>query len=247
MPLIKALFCQILAGVCTLLIVRLLLNFTLPIVGVVIMQAIIAAGVSILIRQAIWWRIIHLVFIPAIFFMQYIQLPSSLYLWAFLCSILIFWGTVKGDVPLFLSSAKVVENVQHIVAGEQAHSFADIGAGVGSMIIPLAKKHPELRIFAVERAPLPWLFMLYRCRQLNNVKVVFTDFWRSDLSDYAVVYAFLSPLVMEKVGQKVENSMRHGSLFISCCFPIPDWSPEKTVFINDMRKTKLFCYRIKHY
>ncbi len=172
-----------------------------------------------------------------------LQLPSWLYLLAALLLALVFWGTVKGDVPLFLSSTAVADTVATIVERENAGAFSDLGAGVGSIAVPLAQ-HPTLLVDAWERAPLPWLVTAWRCRKLSNASVKRASLWDCDLVRYDVAFAFLSPAVMVELGEKVRREMRPGSLFISSSFPIPDWTPESVVHIEDRRRTNLFCYRV---
>lgn len=172
-----------------------------------------------------------------------LQLPSWLYLVALLILALVFWGTVKGDVPLFLSSTAVADALVAIVDQEHADAIADLGAGIGSVVAPLAKRR-AITVDAWERAPLPWLLCAWRCRRLPKVSVKRSNLWRSDLVHYDVVYAFLSPAVMVALGEKVRHEMNAGKLFISSSFPIPDWEPESIIHLEDRRQTILFCYRV---
>ncbi len=210
----------------------------------VALQAATAAGVSRMLRQPPWWVPIHLCFLPAALGMLALQLPAWIYLLAALLLGLVFWGTVKGDVPLFLSSSAVGDALMTILADEHAASFADLGAGIGTVVLPIAHQLPEVRIDALERAPMPWLLAYWRCRNLPNVQVCRGSLWSSNLGEYDVVFAYLSPLVMARVGEKVRRDMREGSLFISSSFPIPDCPPEAVVDIDDRQKTRLYCYRI---
>lgn len=244
MQLAKALICQVLACTVALLLSGWLARWNIDSRLGVLLQAATAASLSAVLRQPVWWRFIHLSFMPSVAIMLAFNLPSWLYLLILLLLTLVFWGTVKGDVPLFLSSSAVSDAVIAIVARENAASFADIGAGVGTVVAPLARQFPGLRIQAMERAPLPWLMALWRCRKLPNVEVRLGSLWRGNLAGYAVVFAFLSPLVMARVGEKVRRDMREGSLFISSSFPVPGWLPEAVVEIDDSRKTRLYCYRI---
>ncbi|MFZ2405201.1 MAG: hypothetical protein WAW41_08695 [Methylobacter sp.] len=208
-----------------------------------LVQGAAAALCSSVLRQPYWWFPIHLLFLPMAIAMLTLQLPSWLYLLIVLLLALVFWGTVKGDVPLFLSSAAVADAVTAIVERENAGAFADLGAGVGSVAVPLAQ-HRAMTVDAWERAPLPWLITAWRCRKLPNATVKRASLWDSDLARYDAVFAFLSPAVMVELGEKIRREMRPGSLFISSSFPIPDWQPESVVQIEDRRGTKLFCYRI---
>jgi hypothetical protein len=245
MQLIKALVCQALACLIILLVSGWLSRWGLNSRLIVPLQALIAVALSVVLRQPVWWRLIHLSFMPAVAIMLALNPPSWLYLLVLLLLTLVFWGTVKGDVPLFLSSSAVGEAVIAIVAREKAESFVDMGAGVGSVVVPLARQLPDLRIEALERAPVPWLIACWRCRTLPNVRVRLGSLWRRNLAEYGVVFAFLSPLVMIRAGEKVRRDMREGSLFISSSFPVPNWLPETIVEVDDSRKTRLYCYRIQ--
>jgi hypothetical protein len=208
-----------------------------------LLQGATAALWCQVLRQPYWWIPIHVLFLPTAIILLTLNLPSWLYLLTVLLLTLVFWGTVKGDVPLFLSSTAVADAVAVIVDRENASTFADLGAGVGSVAVPLAQ-HRALKVDAWEHAPLPWLIAAWRCRKLPNASVKRASLWDCNLARYEVVFAFLSPVVMEELGIKIVNEMPRGSLFISSSFPIPDWEPESIIQIKDRRRTKLFCYRI---
>ena len=159
--------------------------------------------------------------------------------------LLVFWGTVKGDVPLFLSSDAVTKSLQAIVDRENAATFIDLGAGVGSVAVPMAKHRPGMAVEAWERAPIPWLIAAWRCRKLANAAVHRKSFWECDLPIYDVAFAFLSPAPMPALGEKVLSEMRPGSLLVSSTFPVPGWEPESIVQLEDRMQTRLYCYRIK--
>ena len=174
--------------------------------------------------------------------MQY-HLPSWLYCLAFGLLILIFWGTVKGDVPLFLSSSAVTDALFAIVNREQADNLIELGAGVGSVVVPLARRLPRLRITAVENAPLPWLILNWRCRHLANVRVVGKNLWTYSLADFTLAFAFLSPKVMSRIGAKCRREMPGGGLLISSSFDVPDWKSEAVIDVSGTHQTRLYCYR----
>jgi hypothetical protein len=244
MALIKALACQILGIIFNVLLVNTLPQLALSLWIILLIQGIAAAAFSRLFLQPIWWVPIHLCFLPAAFGLSLINIPAWLYLLIFCVLALVFWGTFKGDVPLFLSSASVANAVIELVKRENAHSFAELGAGVGSVVIPLAINAPVIKIQALERAPLPWLILRWRCRMFPNLAVQNKSLWDCEIAQHDLVFAFLSPLFMRQLGEKVRREMRSGSLFVSSSFPVPDWQPESIVQLKDQRETKLYCYRI---
>lgn len=241
---IKALICQILALLCVLALAGRLARFGLSPGWIIGVQGLLAALLSRGFGQPVWWLPIHLSFLPAAWLLVQHPLPAWLYPMALLLSLLVFWGTFKGEVPLFLSSTKVAEVLSVIVETEQADSLIDLGAGLGSVVTPLARMNPRLKITAVENAPLPWLILAWRCRHLPNVTVIRNNFWQCGLADYAIVFAFLSPAVMRRLGEKCRREMPKGSLLLSSSFPVPAWTADEIIELSDSRATLLYCYRL---
>lgn len=243
LPLLKALAAQFAGLLLALLLTWLLPAWRQPAVFL-LLQATAAALTSRWLDQAPWWPVMHLLFLPAAFLLMQLQWPSWIYLVALLVMALVFWGTLRGDVPLFLSSPAVARALETLVRKEGAQRVIDLGAGVGSVVVPLAMRHPNLGIEAWEHSPLPWLLARWRCRHLPNVRVIRGSFWECDLSVFDLVFAFLSPLPMAQLGEKVLREMPPGSLFVSSSFAVPDWEAEMVLEIEDRRGTSLYCYRI---
>lgn len=238
---LKALACQAAALV---LVVTLNRYWPQPLGWLLLIQAAAAALCSRLLRQPYWWLPIHLVFLPALVQAMTWQLPPVWYLAGLLVMLLVFWGTFRGDVPLFLSSPAVALALADIAKRERAKTCVEIGAGIGSVALPLARQCPTLRIAAWERAPLPWLLARWRSRRQANVAVRRLNLWQQSLAGYDLGFAFLSPAVMAQIGDKVRAEMRPGSLFVSSSFAIPDWRTESVIELADPRATRLYCYRV---
>lgn len=238
---LKALASQ---AVALVLVVALNRYWPQPPGALLVIQASAAALCSRLLGQPYWWLPIHLVFLPALAGAMAWQLPPVWYLAGLLVMLLVFWGTFRGDVPLFLSSLAVALALADIAKRERAKTCVEIGAGIGSVALPLARQCPKLRIVAWERAPLPWLLARWRCRRQANVAVRRLNLWQQSLAGYDLGFAFLSPAVMPQIGDKVRAEMRPGSLFVSSSFAIPDWRPESVIELADPRATRLYCYRV---
>ncbi|XP_026198365.1 ATP synthase subunit C lysine N-methyltransferase isoform X2 [Anabas testudineus] len=58
------------------------------------------------------------------------------------------------------------------------------------------------------------------CSQASFVK---KDFWKTDLSTYNNVTAFLAPGVMGLLGEKLLKELPDDARVIACRFPFPDW------------------------
>jgi hypothetical protein len=243
MILLRAIFCQIFAFVITFIAAFWQPIFHFPIIFLLTQCGLAVSG-SLMLRQPIWWVLIHLLFLPSIFIFFTISLPAWLYLVIVITLTLVFWGTIRGDVPLFLSSSEVTQAVSVLLEQECACHFADLGAGVGSVAIPIAEHWKNIMVDAWELAPIPWLISAWRGRNVSNYTALRQNFFTTDFEKYDVIFAFLSPAVMPEIAEKIKREMRSGTLFISSSFPAPDWEPESILHIDDFRKTVLFCYRI---
>lgn len=243
MTILKALICQFLAFVCVFLATNTLPFFHQPMVFL-FSQTLLAACASRLIRQPIWWVFIHLLFLPSVFLFFTFQVSPVWYLAITLLMLLIFWGTIRGDVPLFLSSDEVAQTVCQLLKKENVTKFADLGAGVGSVAIPVASDFENIKVEAWENAPIPFLVSSWRGRKLANYQTKRENFFNANFADYEVIFAFLSPAVMPQVSEKIKCEMKAGTLFISSSFPAPNWKPTRVLQLNDFRKTVLYCYRI---
>jgi hypothetical protein len=244
MTLCKALLAQLLG-----LIIAIGLNPLLPLqlsglVALLALQSSSAMLSSALLRQPNWWLAIHLLFLPSALALHSQELSEFWYLLITMVLLLVFGGTVKGDPPLFLSSTAVVDSVSQLITQESALHFAELGAGIGTVTVPLAKYHPHLNINAWELAPLPWAINVWRSRHYANSTCYRCNLWSCDFNQYDVIFVFLSSAVLPELGTKLESAMRPGSLLISSSFAIPHWKPETIKQVNDLAKTQLFCYRI---
>jgi len=122
----------------------------------------------------------------------------------------------------------------------------DIGSGMGGVLVNLAKAHPDSHFFGVETAPLPFLASWLRIRlgRHRNCQVAWRSLWTCDLSQYDIVFAYLSPAPMERLWQKVQSEMRPGTLFISNTFMVPGQPPQDTITLDDLHGSTLYIWRM---
>ena len=205
-----------------------------------------AAALSIAFRQAPWWWAIHLFFCPLLYFLLQLKIPPEWFLAAFIVFFLIFRGAVTTQVPLFLTNAETLLEIEKIFLEEstkkESLNFFDAGAGVASVVLFLAKKYPNHRFYAVENSPIPFLIGYFRTRRIPNVEWRWGNFEKQDFQKMDILYAFLSPAPMPKIWNQANRQMPKGALFLSNTFEVPGISAQKIVE-NEKSRT-LFCYRL---
>jgi hypothetical protein len=177
----------------------------------------------------VWWRIIHLFFAPLAWLVAQVQIDPAWFLVGFILLFMLFRGAITGQIPLYLTGAAAVDELADLIERRGCTSFCDLGAGIGSAIVPLARALPACRFTGVEYSPLTYAIGWLRTRGLKNVEWRYADLWTTPLGKYDIVYAFLSPAPMEDLGAKVGQEMRADALFVSNSFPVPDRPPEVSI------------------
>jgi SAM-dependent methyltransferase len=216
----------------------------------------VAFLIASLARQPWWWRVIHAAFVPLLWKIQTLGVAPVWYLLAFVALFVFYRGAPRGRIPLYFSNratsaavGKIIENIEHIEHIEHSENapalrFIDLGAGVGSLVRPLARALPDARVTGIENAPAVWLLGFIRTRGIPNCRWRWGDFWKLALFDYDVVYAFLSPAPMAALWEKLRTEMRPGGVFISNSFAVPDLPPDEIVELDDARHTRLYLYQV---
>lgn len=207
----------------------------------------VAFALATLSRQPWWWRLMHLLFLPAVWFTHRLQIDPAWFLAAFIFLLLVYRGALSGQVPLYFSNRETVAALAELVerrAAGQACRFADLGAGIGSTVIALADRVPQLFCTGVENAPLTWLAGRLLAVGRGNLCWQWEDLWQLDLGEHDVVYAFLSPAPMPALWEKVQREMRPGSLFVSNSFPVPGVVPDAVIEVPCRPARPLYCYEI---
>lgn len=220
--------------------------------GLMLGWGVLAALCGRLARLESWWLPIQLLFPAAVWLMLRASLSPLFYLGVLLVLVLVYWSTFRTRVPLFLSGPAVWEAVARELPPPlrtplpQRQRCIDLGCGLGGLLGHLARERGDMEFVGVEIAPLPWLLARLRIANagLDNVRILRRSLWDVDLSDYDVVFAFLSPVPMAELYRKARAEMRAGTLFISSSFVVPGQSADREIPIGDARRTRLYLWRL---
>jgi len=206
---------------------------------------LLAAAFSHLARQARWWLPIQLLFVPALAITLDTNIPPVVFLLAFLLMLLLYWSTFRTQVPLYLSSNKVWQALETQLPADQPFDFVDLGSGMGGVLTHLSRTHPQGTFHGVETAPLPfaWSWLRIKLGGYRNCHVYWRSLWDCDLAKYDVAFAYLSPVPMAALWEKVQNEMRPDSLFISNTFAVADHPPHKILKTDDLHHSELYLWR----
>ncbi|MFC5303092.1 class I SAM-dependent methyltransferase [Azospira restricta] len=215
----------------------------LPWAGVVLAIGAAAFLLAALTRQPWWWQTMHALFAPLAWAVAQLQIDPGWFLAAAILLLLVYRGALSGQVPLYLSNRETADALAELLPAHPGLRVVDLGAGLGSVLRPLAAARPDAHFVGVENAPLTWLAGRLLCLGRRNCELRWGSLWQTPLADCDVVYAFLSPVPMAALWEKAKAEMKPGSLFISNSFPVPTVEPNAIVEVGDGRATRLYCYR----
>ena len=221
-------------------------GFDMSVPWLVLGTGLLAAALSWRAGLAPWWWPMQLLFVPALALFLSLQVQPYWFLAAFLLSASVYWNSYRTQVPLYLSSRLVREEVAKLLPAKTTFSFVDLGSGLGGMLAHLAAARPDGQFHGVEAAPLPFLLSWLRIkgRGRRNCSVAWGDLWSDDLANYDVVFAYLSPVPMPALWRKAREEMRPGTLFVSNTFVVTEAEAAQTIKLDDLHGSTLYVWRM---
>lgn len=145
-------------------------------------------------------------------------------------------------LPVFKKDIKRIINLAQLRDTDVVY---DLGSGDGRILIGLAH-NSAATFWGYEVSFLPYLWSRLKILLLGlsrQVEIRFADFYMRDLGQATVVFCFLTPKAMAKLGPKFIKELQPGTKIISYSFAIPDWEPE-IVNRPDDKRIPIFVYRV---
>jgi len=221
-----------------------MIGLSLPLGAIALIEGGAAAAIGRMLRLPAWWLPINALFLPAALLVLSSQIAPAWYLVGFSLLTLLFWSTFRTRVPLYLSSEQACERLIELIPARGMARVLDLGCGFGGVLRRGAQARPDTQFTGLELAPLPALVAWLRMRGVRNATVVRVDFWKRDLAGYDVVYAFLSPVVMQALWRKARSEMKPGSLLVSNSFTVEGVSPDRVVCLPGRDSRALYVWRM---
>jgi|TARA_R100000005_G_scaffold96260_2_gene81880 hypothetical protein len=222
-----------------------LLGYMPPLLWVALAGGLLAGIVTRGFGFSVPWIIGQMLAPPLLVLALALDIPNWVFPLVLLLLVLLFWNVAGNRVPLFLTNRLTYRAIEEVLPDGPLH-FADLGSGLGGILRYLAKRRRDARFSGLETAPLPFAlsWLMGKFSGTDNLEMRYRDIFREDLSQYDVVYCFLSPVPMPALFEKARAEMKPGSLFVSNSFIVPDHQPDEVVEVMDRRRTKLLVWRM---
>ncbi len=155
---------------------------------------------------------------------------------------LVGFSLYLGISPMPSSRAALKALAHHLPPLSDKVKILELGSGWGGPALLLARAYPKAEVIAYELSPLPYLFLCLRkwLHRQSNLTLQCKDFFKADLKDADLIYAYLFPGAMERL----EHELGEGEL-ISLAFALPQTAPRRVVYLGDLLQTPLYFYSLR--
>ena len=128
---------------------------------------------------------------------------------------------------------------------DQNLHIVELGAGWGSLLIPIAQKYPSSTITAFENSLIPYLFCRLRLQfsPCKNVRLYRKSFYSVSLQDYDIFICYLYPGAMLRLSEKLKKEMKPSAILLSSTFHLPGYKSSHEYDLDDLYRTRIFQYK----
>jgi SAM-dependent methyltransferase len=191
------------------------------------------------------WKVMNCVLPVSIASSLAITLPDWVFLTPFLALLAIYAPALWTRVPYYPTSRAAYPLILAELPADEPFTLIDIGCGMGDLLLFLERHRPKGHFVGIEIGIVP--FLVSKTKSLlygrGNISVKFQSVYKTPLTDFTFVYAFLSPAAMTQVWAKAYREMKPGSTFITNSFEVPEKASYQ-VNIKDLRKGVLFVHKM---
>jgi hypothetical protein len=169
----------------------------------------------------------------------------------FICLIFLFISSISivgfslyyGISPMPSSKKARKGMLSLIPAG--CKTIFELGSGWGHLAFTLSRDLPDVSIHAFEASPIPWLISILAQKMLRrtNLTIKRKNFYNISFKEADCIVCYLYPGAMGKLEKKFNKGLKPGTYVITNTFSIPGWVPCDELEVDDLYKSRLFCYK----
>ncbi len=136
----------------------------------------------------------------------------------------------RGFAPLVASKKTALRVILNTIDPQPRQVLYELGCGSARFLQMVEKKIPDLTLVGVEYSLFPFLFsrLVLWCKK-SNITIRLQNIFHTNLQDADMIFCYLLPGMMPKLGKKIRSECKPGTQFISYMFSVPDWQPKRVV------------------
>ena len=127
----------------------------------------------------------------------------------------------KDLVPYVPTPSRIIKKMVQLAGIKDNERIIDLGSGTGRIILAAAKKHRQNLIVGLEKSPFLRLYtkwrLIFHPFLQKRIQIINGDFFNFNLSEYDVVFCFLTPEALRILAPKFQQ-LKSGSRIVSYMF-----------------------------
>jgi SAM-dependent methyltransferase len=163
---------------------------------------------------------------------------------ALILAIILFAQLLVIKAPYVKTPPQVIKKILDAIKINPDSMVYDLGCGDASFLIAVEKQFGA-RTVGFELSPLAYCRAKQKTKlEKTKTKLYFRSFFKQNIADADIVFCFLVPSLMKKVGSYLESQLKKNAQIISYAFPIPQWQPSKVIdtLPNGDKASKIYIY-----
>lgn len=105
------------------------------------------------------------------------------------------------------------DRIAKLVDLKPGMTLYDLGSGTGNLLFHFSKRY-NIKCVGIEISPALYLYSKFKSLFFKSVEIKYGDFFKNDLSEPDVIYAFLHPKMYEKLKEKIVREVKKDSTVI---------------------------------
>lgn len=204
------------------------------------MAAATLAGASFSVLAATFWRRIAIAagFPLSLLLLGSVALPAWGWLLPLLLVALVYPMNAWRDAPLFPTPALALSGIEQCAPLPAGARILDAGCGLGHGLRALRAAYPTAALFGVEWS---WPLRLLTGLRCPWARITQGDMWKTEWSQYDLVYLFQRPETMPRALQKARAELRPGAWLVSLEFIAEGIAP--TAQLHNVDGKPVWLYR----
>jgi len=135
-----------------------------------------------------------------------------------------------GAAPFVMTKKKIIELLSREVKLGKGQRVYEVGAGLAKFLQAVEKSYPDTELIGIEYSwPVYCLSKMLLKSKHSRIKLIRKNLFKVNLGDADLIYCYLTPGMMYKLGEKFTAECRPGTKIISYAFSIPNMEIKRTI------------------
>lgn len=141
---------------------------------------------------------------------------------------------LTGKTPLVTTPSKSRKKIVQTINLKENDIFYDLGCGTSRFLVELSKIYPASRYIGIDNSPFSYVLSKLRVlfsnfNKSNNISIKYGNFFNFNLSSATHIYIWIYVKDMDKLLNKFNLELKHGTLVYSLDFPFSNKEPKEII------------------